>query len=77
MSVVPTQGWAYAMASGGTLLVPVEFQILASSPAECAEAVCAAACEQSGASWRDLPAGWLTWDQVAEQWGDRIRVVLA
>ena len=64
--------WAYAM--------PVWFhddiQVIADTPGECAEAMCAVLAELSGAPWRDLPAGELTWEQVAEVWGSD-RSVLA
>ena len=57
--------WAYAM--------PVWFhddvQVIADTAAECAEGMCAVLAEFSGAPWRNLPAGGLTWEKVADIWG--------
>jgi hypothetical protein len=53
-------------------LAPEAFQVIASSPGECAEAVCAISHDQSGAPWR---YGEMDWDAVAERLGTAIRVV--
>jgi len=59
-------GWAYSM--------PVWFhpdlQVIADTPAECAEGMCAVLSELSGQPALREPVGGLTWDQVAEVWAE-------
>lgn len=67
--------WAYAMTAGGTIVAPEVVQVIADTPAECAEGACAAGHELSGAPWRLNPGD--SWDAVADRWAADIHVVPA
>lgn len=73
-----SKGWAWAMDHVVCLFAPHPFQVIASSPGELAESICALASEQNGSGWDEEDAA-RNWDAVAELWiarwpGD-IRVV--
>jgi hypothetical protein len=63
------------MTGGGTLLTPEALQVIADTPAEVVEGLCAVIHPVTGRIWTAALAG--DWDELAEIWGDEIHVVPA